>query len=72
MTKTEKSVKTGMKVIRKAIRERISLSEASRLSNLGRNYVSDIKLRLDGNYKKKKIDKSNYTEFKALIKKYTK
>ncbi len=72
MTKTEKSVKTGMKVIRKAIRERISLSEAARQSNLGRNYVSDIKSRLTDNYKNKNIDKNNYIEFNALIKKYTK
>ncbi len=72
MTKTEKSVKTGMKVIRKAIRERISLSEAARQSDLGRNYVSDIKLRISDNYKNKNVEKKDYLEFNALIKKYTK
>jgi hypothetical protein len=70
MTKTEKSVKTGMKVIRKAIKQNLSLSEAARQSDLGRNYVSDVKLRLPNNYKNRKINKETYNEFKALIKKY--
>lgn len=72
MTKTEKSVKTGTKVIRKAIKEKVSLSEAARRSNLGKNYVSDVKARLATNYKNKNIDRTSYNEFTSLLKAYSK
>lgn len=69
-TRTEASVETGSRIVRKAISKKISLSEASRQSNKGRNYVSDIKARLNENYKNKNVGKEAYNEFKSLIKKY--
>lgn len=69
-TKTQTSVENGVKILKKAIKKNISLSEASRQSKFGRNYVSDIKLRLTDNYKNKNVNKETYSEFKGLIKEY--
>lgn len=71
-TKTETSVKNGVKILKTAIKKNISLSEASRQANFGRNYVSDIKLRIRDNYKKKNISREAYNEFNALMKEYSK
>jgi hypothetical protein len=68
--RTEQSVKNGIKIIKTAIRRKISLSEASRQANYGRNYVSDIKLRLRENYRSKNVTKESYSEFNTLMKEY--
>lgn len=70
-TKTETSVKNGIKIIKTAIKQKISLSEASRKANFGRNYVSDIKTRVKANYKNKNVSRETYTEFISLIKTYS-
>ena len=72
MEKTQTSVENGVKIIKTAIKKNLSLSEASRQSKRGRNYVSDIKSRLSDNYKKKAVTKETYNEFKTLIKEYSK
>jgi len=69
-TRTEQSVKNGIKILKIAIRRNISLSEASRQANYGRNYVSDIKLRLRENYRSKNVTKETYAQFNALMKEY--
>jgi len=69
-TRTEASVKNGVKILKAAIKKNISLSEASRQFNFGRNYVSDIKLRIRTNWKKKNITKESYTQFTSLLKQY--
>jgi hypothetical protein len=69
-TRTEQSVKNGIKILKTAIRRNISLSEASRQANYGRNYVSDIKLRLIENYRSKNVTKETYAQFNALMKEY--
>ena len=68
--RTEQSVKNGIKIIKTAIRRKISLSEASRQANHGRNYVSDIKLNLRKNYRSKNVTKETYAQFNALMKEY--
>jgi len=70
--KAHKSVENGLKIIKKALKENISLSESSRRFNFGRNYVSDVKARITNIYKKKNVSKELYNEFKTLIKEYTK
>lgn len=70
-TRTQASVETGVKILKKAIKNKISLSEASRQSNRGRNYVSDIKARITENYKNKNVSKETYNEFKTLAKEYS-
>lgn len=67
---TQTSVDNGIKVIATAIKKKVSLSEASRTHNFGRNYVSDIKARITENFKKKAVTKETYTTFKNLLKKY--
>ena len=71
-SRTQESVENGVKIIKRAIKKNISLSEASRQSNFGRNYVSDIKARITDNYKNKNVSRDMYTEFKTLIKEYSK
>jgi hypothetical protein len=70
-SKTETSVKNGIKILTRAIKKKISLSEASRQSGFGRNYVSDIKARIKDNYKNKNVSKEMYSEFNNLMKQYT-
>ena len=73
INKTEASVKNGIKILKKAIKSKgkISLSEACRQSDRGRNYVSDIKLRIQDNRKKKNISKELFQEFNTLMKQYS-
>lgn len=70
--RTEQSVLTGVKIIKKAIKQDLSLTKAAKLSSLGKNYVSDIKLRLSENLDKNNIDKKTYNEFVSLLKRMDK
>jgi len=72
INKTEASVRNGVKIVKTAIKKDLSLSEASRRANFGRNYVSDIKARIKENYKNKNVSKETYQEFTSLIKEYSK
>jgi hypothetical protein len=67
---TQTSVDNGIKVIATAIKKKVSLSEASRTHKFGRNYVSDIKVRITDNFKKKAVSKEAYSTFKNLLKQY--
>lgn len=69
-TPTQTSVSNGIKVITTAIKRKISLSEASRTHNFGRNYVSDVRTRITDNYRRKNITKETYNTFTGLLKKY--
>jgi len=70
--KTEKSVTNGIKIVKRAIKKNLSLSEASRQFSFGRNYVSDIKARIKDNFKKKNLSRDTYRAFNALLKEYEK
>lgn len=70
--KSELSVQNGIKVLKTAIKSKLSLSEASRRNDLGRNYVSDIKSRLADNLAKKNVSRDTYKTFKTLLKEYEK
>lgn len=70
LTRTEVSVQNGIKILKTAIKSNLSLSEASRRHNFGRNYLSDVKSRVKENYKNKNIDKTTYQEFTSLVKNY--
>jgi hypothetical protein len=70
-TRTQTSVENGIKVLKTAIKGKLSLSEASRRNSFGRNYVSDVKARIADNYKNKNVDKVTYQTFKTLLKTYT-
>ncbi len=69
--KTESSVRNGIKIITRAIKKNESLSEAARQSGFGRNYVSDIKARLESNFQNKNVSRDTYREFNRLIKEYS-
>ena len=68
--KTETSVRNGIKIITRAIRKGESLSEAARQSGFGRNYVSDIRARIETNRENKNVSRDSYREFNKLIKEY--
>lgn len=70
--KTVKSVENGIKVIQYAIKNKTSISEASRQNGHGRNYVSDIKTRIEKNYANRAIKRDLYNSFKSLSKTYDK
>jgi hypothetical protein len=69
-TRTERSVANGILVIETAIAENVSLSEASRLNQFGRNYVSDVRIRLKSNLKNRNVSRNNYREFRQKLKTY--
>lgn len=71
-TKTVQSVESGIKILNDAIKNKTSVSEAARQNGFGRNYVSDIKARIDKNFKNKSINRELYTTFKASSKSYDK
>jgi hypothetical protein len=71
-TRTEISVENGVKILKAAIKGGLSLSEASRRKSFGRNYLSDIRLRIKSNYKKKNVGKELYQDFNSLLKTYNK
>jgi hypothetical protein len=66
------SLTNGISVLRYAIDNGLSVSAASKAKNFGRNYVSDIKARIEENYKSGNITKSLYTTFKSLSNRYEK
>lgn len=70
-TRTQTSVENGIKVLKTAIKGRLSLSEASRRNNFGRNYLSDVKARISRNRKNKNVDKDTYETFRTLLKTYS-
>ncbi len=66
------SLENGIKILKLAIKRKISLSAASKDSGRGKNYISDIKARLEENYRSKNISKDLYSNFKSLNKEYEK
>lgn len=66
------SLENGIQVIRLALRRKLSISAAAKEKGHGRNYVSDIKARLEDNYKSKNITRDLYTTFKSLNREYEK
>jgi len=68
--KTVQSVENGIKIVQYAIRKKTSLSKASDDNGRGRNYVSDIKARIENNYKNRSINRELYTTFKTTLKNY--
>ena len=69
-TRTQTSVENGIKILKTAIKNKLSLSEASRRNSFGRNYLSDVKARIKENYKNKKIDREMYQDFSSVLKTY--
>jgi hypothetical protein len=69
-TRTQTSVENGIKILKTAIKQKLSLSEASRRHNFGRNYLSDVKSRITTHYKKRNIDTETYKNFNTLLKTY--
>lgn len=69
-TRTETSVENGIKILQTAIKNRLSLSEASRRHKFGRNYLSDVKARIKENLASKNIDRKTYKSFNDLLKTY--
>lgn len=68
--RSQVSVENAIKVIKHATRGKLSLSEAARQKNFGRNYVSDAKAKLDHNYEVRNINRDLYREFRREIKTY--
>lgn len=66
------SIENGIKILQTAIRRKLSLSEASRTHNKGRNYLSDVKARVSENFKNKNISREQYSNFNSLLKQYNK
>jgi hypothetical protein len=66
------SLENGIKILQIALRKKLSLSAAAKTAGRGKNYISDIKARLEENFKSKNITKELYTSFKQLNKEYEK
>lgn len=70
--KTTKSVETGIEILKYAIKNQTSVSGAAQKHGLGKNYVSDIKSRIENNLKNRNITRELYTSFKNSSKSYEK
>ena len=70
--RSQESVQNAIEILTTAIDNGLSLSEASRQHNFGRNYLSDVKARIHENYEKKLIKRDAYNSFKRLLKAYEK
>jgi hypothetical protein len=66
------SVENAIAILELATNNGLSLSEASRQTNFGRNYVSDVKARIAANREAKNIDAKTYSRFKKALKTYEK
>lgn len=66
------SLENGIKIVKYAIKHKLSLSEASRQNGKGKNYVSDIKARLEENRKSGNISKNLFDIFRSVSKQYEK
>lgn len=71
-TNSVNSLENGINVLKYAIKKKISVSAAAKENKFGRNYISDIKARLEENYKSKNITRELYSSFKTLNKEYQK
>jgi hypothetical protein len=71
-TSSINSLENGIRILKYAIKHKTSLSAASNADGRGKNYISDIKTRLEENYKSKNITKELYGSFKTLKKQYEK
>lgn len=71
-TSSVTSLENGIRILKYAIKRKTSLSAASKADDRGKNYISDIKARLEENYKSKNISRDLYNEFKSLNKQYEK
>lgn len=66
------SVENGIKILKYAIRHKSSLTTASRANGRGKNYISDIKARIEDNYNSKNISRDLFRSFMTLQKQYEK
>ena len=64
---TERSVNNGVQIVKTAIKQNLSLSEAARQSGFGRNYVSDVRIRLNENFIKDNVSRASDSKFANLI-----
>lgn len=71
-TSSINSLENGIRIMKYAIKHKTSLSAASNADGRGKNYISDIKTRLEENYKSRNITKELYGSFKSLRKQYEK
>ena len=71
-TNSVNSLENGITILKYAIKNRISVSAASNANDRGKNYISDIKARLEENYKSRNISRELYNTFKSLNKQYQK
>ncbi len=63
---------TSLQIIRKALKNHLSLTQASLTEGYGKNYVSNVKLTLQDGVKAKSISKLEASEFKTALKEYEK
>lgn len=66
------SLNNGIAILRNAIQNNISVSAAAKASGRGRNYISDIKARIEENFKSNNISKTLYNTFNSLSTRYDK
>lgn len=66
------SIENGIRIIKFALKKRISISAAAKAEGKGKNYVSDIKARLEENYRNRNISRELYNSFNSLNKQYEK
>ena len=63
---------TSLQIIRKALKNRLSLTQASISEGYGKNYVSNVKLTLQDGLKSRRVSKQEASEFKTALKAYEK
>lgn len=71
-TSSVTSIENGIKIVQYALKHNTSVSAAASILGRGKNYVSDIKTRLEENLVNKNISRDLYREFKKVNKEYQK
>ncbi len=66
------SIENGVKILEMAIKRNISASRAAIQKGFGRNYISDIKARVEENCLNGHINKTQRSTFEALYRRYEK
>ena len=63
---SSQSVNNGIKILKQAVKSKISVSTASRDNGKGKNYVYNIFDKIEKNRKEQRITADQHKEFKAL------
>lgn len=70
--KLQARAEAAVRILTTAVESNLSMSEASRRNNEGRNFLSQVKSSIKEDYESKFVTREVYSNFKSLLKAYDK